>query len=183
MSGGVSGGHRWWWAFIALLAIGCTTSRAPDDLDLVFVEVKPLDYARRLCRLEPMVERHTCMTEVVSHYRESRDRDRDRTVQDATDGPFVAFIDNALYSGRYVSNPFAAAFTVSDGVTICRGRYSAFAGDTQPIFQVRCSDGRAGQAQIVLDQTGRNGIGRLWMASGTTGDILFGDDAIPDRFR
>ncbi|NBC48184.1 MAG: hypothetical protein GVY22_09365 [Gammaproteobacteria bacterium] len=164
-----------------LLIIGCTTGRPPDDLDRVFVEVRPLDYARRLCRLEPIVERHTCMTEVVSHYREAQDRDR--PAQDATEGPFVAFIDDVLYRGRYVSNPFAAAFTVSDGATICRGRYSAFAGDTKPIFQVRCSDGRQGRAQIVLDQTGRNGIGRLSMLSGTTGDILFGDAAIPERFR
>ena len=164
-----------------LLIIGCTTGRPPDDLDRVFVEVRPLDYARRLCRLEPMLERHTCMTEVVSHYREVRGRDR--AARGATEGPFVAFIDDVLYRGRYVSNPFAAAFTVSDGATICRGRYSAFAGDTKPIFRVHCSDGRQGQAQIVLDQTGRNGIGRLSMANGMAGDILFGDAAIPEGFR
>lgn len=150
------------------------------DLNLVFVEVTPMDYARILCQLEPMTERHTCMTSVIDHYRNNRNRDV--TPTEAVDGPFVAFIDNQLYRGSYVSNPFAAAFSVSNGRTICRGRYNAFAGDAEAVFRLRCDDGREGRAQIVLDQTGRNGIGKLWMTSGSTGDIAFGYAAVGGAF-
>jgi hypothetical protein len=161
----------------------------PADLDRVFVEVQPIDYARILCRLEPMADRHTCMTRVMAHYRAYRDQDV--PVTEVVDGPFVAFIDNRLYRGSYVSNPFAAAFTVADGGEVCRGRYNAFAGDTEPVFRVRCDDGREGEAQIVLDQTGRNGLGKLWMggrsgaigsaatqAGPIPGDIVFGAAAV-----
>lgn len=165
---------------LAVSLAGCSASRAPVDLNLVFVEVTPMDYARILCQLEPMTERHTCMTSVIDHYRDHRNRDV--TPTEAVDGPFVAFIDNQLYRGSYVSNPFAAAFSVSNGKNICRGRYNAFAGDAEPIFRLRCNDGREGRAQIVLDQTGRNGIGKLWMASGLTGDIVFGYAAVGGAF-
>ncbi len=165
---------------LAVSLAGCSASRAPVDLNLVFVEVTPMDYARILCQLEPMTERHTCMTSVIDHYRDHRNRDV--TPTEAVDGPFVAFIDNQLYRGSYVSNPFAAAFSVSNGKNICRGRYNAFAGDAEPIFRLRCNDGREGRAQIVLDQTGRNGIGKLWMASGLTGDIVFGYAAVGGGF-
>ncbi|MEA3642869.1 MAG: hypothetical protein VBE63_23435 [Lamprobacter sp.] len=159
---------------------GCSASRAPVDLNLVFVEVTPMDYAHILCQLEPMAERHTCMTSVVGHYREHRNRDS--APMEAVGGPFVAFIDRQRYRGSYVSNPFAAAFSVSHGRTLCRGRYNAFAGDAEAIFRLRCDDGREGRAQIVLDQTGRNGIGKLWMASGSTGDIVFGYAAVGGAF-
>lgn len=139
-----------------------------------------MDYARILCQLEPMTERHTCMTSVIDHYRNNRNRDV--TPTEAVDGPFVAFIDNQLYRGSYVSNPFAAAFSVSNGRAICRGRYNAFAGDAEAVFRLRCDDGREGRAQIVLDQTGRNGIGKLWMTSGSTGDIAFGYAAVGGAF-
>ncbi|WP_462322606.1 hypothetical protein [Halochromatium sp.] len=165
---------------LAIALASCSANRAPVDLNLVFVEVAPLDYARILCQLEPMAERHTCMTSVVGHYREHRNLEISPT--EAVDGPFVAFIDKQLYRGRYVSNPFAAAFSVSNGRTICRGRYNAFAGDSRPVFRFRCNDGREGRAQIVLDQTGRNGIGKLWMASGSTGDIVFGYAAVGGAF-
>lgn len=160
---------------VALLT-ACSAARAPVDLDLVFVDVTPLDYARILCQLEPVVERHTCMTSVVDHYRDTRNLNLPPS--EVTDGPFVAFIDRQLYRGRYVSNPFAAAFSVSNGSNICRGRYNAFGGDVEPVFGFRCTDGQTGRAQIVLDQTGRNGIGKLWMASGSTGDVVFGEGAI-----
>jgi len=185
--------RRTWWIVLVAFLIGCSIPPAPGlapargtlpsaaKLDRVFVEVEPLDYARTLCRLEPMLERHSCMTAVVSHYRETRRHDL--PAKAATEGPFVAFIDDALYRGRYVSNPFAAAFTVSEGSSVCRGRYNAFAGDDRPVFRLRCDDGREGRAQIVLDQTGSNGIGRVWMESGTSGDVVFGEAAVPPRFR
>jgi hypothetical protein len=173
---------RWrQWSALAVLCAAslasCSANRAPVDLDLVFADVTPMDYARILCRLEPMAERHTCMTSVIGHYRDNRDLDVPPT-EAVTRGPFIAFIDDQLYRGNYVSNPFAAAFSVRNGGDICRGRYDALAGDTEPVFRLRCDDGREGRAQIVLDQTGRNGIGRLWMASGSTGDIVFGRAAV-----
>lgn len=168
------------WIIGAALLASCSASRAPVDLNLVFVEVTPMDYARILCRLEPMAERHTCMTSVIDHYREHRNQDS--PPMEAVDGPFVAFIDDQLYRGSYVSNPFAAVFSVGNGRSVCRGRYNAFAGDPEPVFRLRCDDGREGRAQIVLDQTGRNGIGRLWMASGSSGDIVFGHAAVGGAF-
>jgi hypothetical protein len=169
-----------WVINAGVITAGCAANRVPVDLGLVFVEVTPMDYARILCRLVPMGERHTCMTTVIAHYREHWNRDI--PPQEAVDGPFVAFIDDRLYRGSYVSNPFAAAFSITDGTTACRGRYSAFAGDIRPIFRVRCSDGRTGQAQIVLDQTGRNGIGKLALENGSAGDIVFGHAAVGGLF-
>lgn len=160
---------------------GCSAAREPIDLSLIFVDVTPMDYARILCRRTPMIERHTCMTSVIDHYRVMRYRDLPPS--EVTAGPFVAFIDDVLYRGRYRSDPFSAAFIVADGTRICRGRYSAFAGDSSPVFNVRCDDGRRGTAQIVLDQTGANGLGRLHMDNGTKGDIVFGYAAVIDDFR
>ena len=175
-------GRSPFWAalLLAALGLGCAANRAPADLNLVFVEVTPMDYARILCRLVPMEERHNCLTTVIAHYRDNWNRDI--APEEAVDGPFVAFIDNQLYQGSYVSNPFAAAFSITNGSTICRGRYSAFAGDTEPVFRFRCTDGREGRARIVLDQSGRNGIGRLEMASGSSGDIVFGQAAVGGLF-
>ncbi len=165
---------------LSAIILGCAANRAPVDLNLVFVDVKPIDYARILCRLVPMNERHTCMTTVIAHYRDNRGRDI--APDEAVDGPLVAFIDNQLYQGSYVSNPLAAAFSITNGSNICRGRYSAFAGDTEPVFRFRCTDRREGRAQIVLDQTGRNGIGKLEMTNGSSGDIVFGHAAVGGLF-
>jgi hypothetical protein len=164
------------------IALGaCSAARHPRDLDLVFLDVTPMDYARILCRLTPMLDRHTCMTSVIEHYRATRARDL--SPSEVTAGPFVALIGERFYRGRYRSDPFAAAFSVSDGARTCRGRYSAFAGDTSPVFRVRCDDGHRGSAQIVLDQTGANGLGRVKMEDGTNGDIVFGYAAVAEDFR
>jgi hypothetical protein len=160
---------------------GCSAARYPRDLGLVFLDVTPMDYARILCRRTPMLERHTCISMVIEHYRATWARDL--SPSEVTAGPFVALIGERFYRGRYRSDPFTAAFTVADGARVCRGRYSAFAGDTSPVFRVRCDDGRRGRAQIVLDQTGANGLGRIEMDDGSKGDIVFGYAAVMEDFR
>jgi hypothetical protein len=173
------------WALLLLaMSAGlgsCSAARHPRDLSLVFLDVTPMDYARILCRRTPMFERHTCMTAVIEHYRATRAVDLPPSK--VTAGPFVAIIGEGFYRGRYTSDPFSAAFSVADGARVCRGRYSAFAGDASPIFRVRCDDGRRGRAQIVLDQTGANGIGRVEMDDGSKGDIVFGYAAVMEDFR
>lgn len=160
---------------------GCSTTPSSRDFDRLYVKVTPIEYARLLCRPEPMAERHSCMTSVIEHHR--RARRQPRPGGDAVAGPFVAIIDLQRYRGRYVSNPFAAAFTITNGSNVCRGRYNAFAGDREPLLRFRCSDGRQGTARIVLDRTGRNGIGEWTMADGASGALVFGYAAVPETLR
>jgi hypothetical protein len=166
----------------AFAAVGCTGSRnlADVDYDLVFTDVQPIEYARILCRGIPMEDRHTCMTSVIQHHHIASRRDADE--QDVAEGPFVVVLEEDVYRGSYVSQPLAAAFTVSNGYNICRGRYSALAGDTEAIFRVRCDDGSRGDANIILDRSGRNGIGKLQLTDGTRGDIVFGRAAVGGAF-
>jgi len=160
---------------------GCSSNPATTDYDLVYTDVTPIEYARILCQRIPMQDRHTCMTSVIKHYRDAIEEDLPRG--DATVGPFVLIIDQVLYQGRYVSQPFAAAFTVrSDTGSTCRGRYNAFAGDTRAVFAVWCDDGRRGSANIILDEEGRNGIGVAHMDDGRRGEIVFGYAAVGGDF-
>jgi len=160
----------------ALSAVGCTSNLATRDYNLVFTNVDALEYARILCSGIEMQDRHTCLTSVMQHVKEMRDRDV--TPSEVLDGPFVVVLRDDLYRGNYVSQPFAAAFTVSNGFNVCRGRYNAFAGDTQAIFKVRCDDGSTGSANIMLDAAGRNGVGIVDMDDGTRGAIVFGHAAV-----
>jgi hypothetical protein len=168
-------------AVVAILAAtsmsGCGSSDERDELDFsyAFVRVKPIEYARILCKRVPLVQRHSCMTRVVAHYRDNVNRDL--PPDEVTGGPFVAFIDDRLYRGSYRSDPFSAGFSVTDEVSTCRGHYSAPAGDVRPIFQVRCNDGRKGRAQIVLDQSGRNGRGLIEMLD-DRGEVRSSDDIV-----
>jgi hypothetical protein len=160
---------------------GCARSPATTDYDLVYTEVTPIEYARILCQLIPLQERHTCMTSVIQHYRDGVDEDR--TPEQVINGPFVMILDRQLYRGRYVSQPFAAAFTVrNDTGGTCRGRYNAFAGDTRAVFSVWCDRGARGSANIILDQEGRNGIGKVIMEDGRRGQIVFGYAAVGGDF-
>jgi hypothetical protein len=160
---------------------GCSNTPATTDYDLVFTSVKPIDYARILCQRIPMQDRHTCMTSVIQHVRDAREDDVVPT--QVLDGPFVLILDQDLYQGRYVSQPFAAAFTVrNDAGSTCRGRYNAFAGDTRALFSVWCDGGRRGSANIILDQEGRNGIGKVIMEDGRRGQIVFGHAAVGGDF-
>lgn len=164
----------------ALTAIGCGSSPARRDYNLVYTYIDPLEYARILCSGIEMVDRHTCLTSVMQHYEEVSERDP--TPDEVLNGPFVVLLRDEVYQGSYVSQPFAAAFTVSNGANVCRGRYNAFAGDTRAVFQVFCDDGARGTANIMLDQAGRNGIGELELDDGSRGDIVFGYAAVGGDF-
>jgi hypothetical protein len=162
------------------LAGGCGGQQAGRDYDLLYSSIEPIDYARILCRGIAMQDQHTCMTSVLQHYHDTR-YDRLDTRQ-ITGGPFVLVLDDDLYRGTYVSQPFASAFTVSNGSNICRGRYDAFGGDTRADFAVYCEDGSSGIANIILDVDGRNGIGEMNFDDGRRGDIVFGHRAVGGDF-
>ena len=164
----------------ALLLGACSSHPAKVDYDLLFTDIEPIQYARILCRGIELEDQHTCMTSVMEHY--ERVRMRDIEPEQAVKGPFVVVLRDDLYRGRYVSNPFSAAFTVSNGRNVCRGRYNAFQGDDEPVFRVTCDDGSRGTARTVRDRAGRNGIGIVEMTDGTRGDIVFGYAAVGGAF-
>jgi hypothetical protein len=165
---------------LAVASAGCSSNAATRDYNLVFTKVDALEYANILCSGIDMQDRHTCLTSVMQHVKDMRERSV--TPREVLDGPFVVVLRNDLYQGNYVSQPFAAAFTVSNGINICRGRYNAFAGDTKAIFKVRCDDGATGSANIMLDAAGRNGVGIVDMDDGTRGAIVFGHAAVGGAF-
>lgn len=151
-------------AFCATLAVaGCTT-------------VQPIEYAQTLCETVPRAEYSTCASRVLEHHRDWV-WETDLPPGYSTSGPFAMVAANQLYLGSYVSNPFAAYFRASSGASTCRGSYNAFAGSRDAILDVRCSDGRTGTADLVLDQKGRNGIGEMIFDDGTSGRIVFGHGA------
>jgi hypothetical protein len=164
----------------AVSSAGCSSNAVTRDYNLVYTEVDPLEYARILCSGIDMQDQHTCLTSVMEHNKEMRDRDL--TPDEVVNGPFVVVLRDDLYRGNYVSQPFASAFTVSNGRNICRGRYNAFAGDTKAIFKVICDDGSRGTANIMLDTGGRNGVGEVTMDDGTRGQIVFGHAAVGGAF-
>lgn len=164
---------------VALLALAsCAQSPATTDYNLLTTNIKPFEYAEVLCHGVSMDVRHTCMTRAMQHYRE---RVRlDGPPAEATQGPFaLVFAAGDFYIGRYVSEPFSAAFTVRNAAhQTCRGRYSAFQGDRQPMFNIRCDDGTQGQGNVILDLGGRNGLGEFTLEDGRHGRIAFGYAAI-----
>ncbi len=167
-------------ALITGLAAGCASKQGQINYDLLFTDVEPIQYARILCRGIPMQDQHSCMTSVLAHYRATRFDEPDPS--QVANGPFVVVLGDELYRGTYVSQPFASAFTVSNGYNVCRGRYNAFAGDTKAQFMVRCDDGSTGAAKIILDIDGRNGIGELRLDDGRRGEIVFGYRAVGGNF-
>ena len=169
-----------WIALCAMATSGCSSNSATRDYNLVFTDVKPIQYARILCRGIPIEDQHTCMTSVIEHQAEARDWEL--TPAEVVDGPFVVLLGDDLYRGSYVSNPFAAAFTISNGYNICRGRYDAFNGDTEAVFDLYCDDGSRGMANIILDTSGSNGVGILDMDDGRRGRIVFGHAAVGGDF-
>lgn len=162
------------------LVAGCGGHKGERDYNLLFTNIEPIEYARILCRGIEMQDQHTCMTSVLAHHRDTRFEDPDPS--QVVGGPFVFVLEGDLYRGTYVSQPFAAAFTVSNGYNICRGRYNAFAGDRDAELAVRCDDGSTGFANIILDIDGRNGVGKIKLDDGRRGEIVFGHRAVGGNF-
>jgi hypothetical protein len=155
---------------------GWGTLDEPERFQAVYTPVTPAEIGERLCRGVELEDYASCINQTVDYYREVS---RERLPRGAaTAGPFAMRLDGRLYLGTYDSDPFSAYFRVADDSNTCRGSYSALAGATDAIFDVRCDDGRRGTADIVLDREGRNGIGGVFMDDGTRGDIVFGHGAV-----
>ncbi|MBK1647626.1 hypothetical protein [Rhabdochromatium marinum] len=164
---------------LTALMLGCSTQSPKDiDYDLAATNIKPYEYGQVLCHGVAMAVRHTCITRAMQHYRERVRVDGPPT--EATQGPFtMVFADGDFYVGRYVSDPFAASFSARNARgQHCRGRYSAYYGDKEAIFKIRCDDGITGRGNIILDLGGRNGLGEFRLNNGRHGRIAFGYAAV-----
>lgn len=157
------------------LTVGCASSTAPQEGQL-FTWVSSIEYARHICRTVELDDYATCVNRMLAVYQEPNPTKF--PPQQGTSGPFMATVDGQNYYGWYRSQPFIADFRASDGRTTCRGGYNALAGDTAAIFDVRCDDGRTGTADMILDQSGRNGTGTITLSGSHTGDLVFGRDAL-----
>lgn len=159
---------------VLLLAAGGCASRAALDYDRIAADLEPLDYARILCQGEALSDRHSCLTAVVAHYRATLDTPRDFS----TSGPFVLVLANgARYLGHYQSHPFAQYFSATNARARCAGGYAAVQGDAQPVLKIHCDDGRRGTANLILDYSGRNGLGEVQFDDGMRGQVVFGEAA------
>lgn len=156
---------------VAALLGGCG-SFLPGHIGGITTYVSPDDYGERLCRGVDLESYPSCLSHVLDYFEEPH---ADVVpVGYSTSGPFAVAMEGALYLGTYQSTPFSAQFRVTSGTNSCRGSYNAFAGSRDAIYDVYCDDGRAGWADTIRDQTGRNGIGHLSLSDGTKGEIIFG---------
>lgn len=151
---------------------GYGTAEMPDRAKALYTPVTANEYANMLCERVAIEDYATCMNRVLDHYQRSQ---HDRPPKgNSTSGPFAMEVAGEVYVGAYVSDPFSASFRVASGAKSCRGSYNALFGDTAPVFKVVCDNGKRGEARIVRDRSGRNGIGYVAMNDGTQGRILFG---------
>lgn len=132
------------------------------------------EYGELLCGHVDQEEYSSCVNRIWDHYRESQRRTPEPG--ESTSGPFAVVVWNEIFLGSYWSDPFSASFQVTSEHSgqVCRGSYSALRGDTRAVFDVNCDNGNHGKADIVLDRSGRNGIGRVYMDDGAVGNIVFG---------
>ena len=158
---------------------GFGTTEEPERWGAVYSPVTAEEYGALLCRGVEPAAYATCVNRVWARYRQAKGED-DPPPGTATAGPFAVVMAGNTLQGRYWSQPFAAGFRVSSTNLSCRGGYDAFAGDAQAIYQVRCSDGGRGWAQVVRDRDGRDGIGGLYLDDGRVGQIVFGPDVLSD---
>jgi hypothetical protein len=156
---------------LAALPAGCGFLM-PGHVGGISTFVSPDDYAERLCAHVELESYPSCASNVLDYFEMPR---ADDIPGQSTSGPFAVSMDGGLYLGTYDSiPPFVASFRVSNGANGCRGSYNAFQGSRSALFDVYCDDGRAGWADMIRDQGGRNGIGQLTLNDGTKGDIVFG---------
>jgi len=152
---------------------GYGTAKEPDRYRALYTPVTANEYARILCEDKEIEQYASCMNQVRDFAQ--RLRGGSSRVGSSTSGPFAMKIGGNIYLGSYAWAPFDAWFRVSDGDgRVCRGSYSAFKGDTEPVFDVVCDSGLRGKADIVSGRDGRNGIGYVEMTDGTKGRILYG---------
>lgn len=145
----------------------------PGHAGGIYASVSPDDYGDRLCRHLELEDYPACLSQVLDYFDEPLANDI--PTAESTSGPFAVAMDGGLYMGTYHSiPPFTASFRVSNGANACRGSYNGLTGSQDALFDVYCDDGRAGWADIILDKSGRSGIGQLTLNDGSRGDIVFG---------
>jgi hypothetical protein len=162
------------WGDLSVCGIfsGWGTKEQPPRSEAVYTPVTVDEYARYLCGLVNIEDYATCANRVEALYR--RSLEAEDPSGNSTSGPFAVLLENQMYVGSYRSDPFSASFSVSNGKTGCKGSYNALYGDSEPVFKVRCDNGRRGTGRMVRDRYGRDGIGIVMMDGGAQGKIVFG---------
>ena len=144
----------------------------PNHLGGISTTVTPNDNGHRLCKHLDLEDYSGCLSQVLEYFEQPR---ADTIpVGHSTSGPIVLMMNEQVYRGHYDSSLFTASFRVSNGSTTCSGAYGALAGSADAQFDVYCSDGRSGWADLILAHDGRNGIGRVALDDGSQGEIVFG---------
>jgi hypothetical protein len=157
-------------ALVVLLG-GCGTV-LPGHIGGITTYVSPEDYGQRLCAKLDLESYPSCLSRVLDYFEEPHADTIPRG--HSTSGPFALAMGGVLYLGSYDSTLFSSHFRVSGGGRSCHGSFGALSGSRDALYDVYCDDGRAGWADIILDQTGRNGIGQVSLSDGTKGEIIFG---------
>ncbi len=154
---------------------GFGTMKEPERWTAAYSPVGVSEYGNLICGHLPAEKYASCVNQVWAYYREWARKSEERP-EESTAGPFAAVVWDQVFLGSYWSDPFRAHFQVVHRETglQCTGSYDALQGDKQAVFEVRCENGKRGWADIVLDRSGRNGIGRVYMDDGTVGKIVFG---------
>lgn len=157
---------------LAALPLSACMLAPPNHFGGLSASVSAEDYARRLCAHQALNAYPSCVSAVLEEM--DRPRPDPPPPGHSTSGPFALILDGRLYLGTYQASPFRARFDVANGDERCRGHYDAFGGSADAIYDVHCTDGRKGWADLIRSHDGRNGIGRLMLDDGTQGDIVFG---------
>lgn len=155
---------------------GFGTTDEPARWGAVYSPVTAEEYGDLLCgHLDPG-DYTTCVNRTWAYYRQAQRQPK--VPGESTSGPFAVLVGNETLLGHYWSQPFAAHFRANNERLGCQGDYDAFMGDSQAVFQVKCTNGIKGKAQLVRDRNGRDGIGGLYLDDGTVGKIVFGPDVL-----
>lgn len=153
---------------------GFGTAAQPDRSRALYTPVTPREYAELLCENVDLGGYASCMNQIRDYQESSRNRRGGEG--SSTTGPFAMQVGGEVYLGSYWATPFESVFRVSNGRgQSCRGQYSAFFGSTDKVYAVVCDSGARGEARIVSDRHGRNGIGFVTVEQ-TEGRIVYGPD-------
>lgn len=163
-------------AAVSVLIGGCLPP-PPGHFGSFATPVTPNEYGQRLCRHLELEDYSACLSEVLDYFEEPRPDDLPYG-RNSNAGPIALVLDRRVYLGRYDGSPLVTSFRVTHGNQSCQGGYDAFAGSTDTILEVRCSDGRRGRADLTSALDGRNGIGRLELEDGTQAEIVYGYTAL-----
>lgn len=157
--------------------IGGCLPPPPGHFGSFATPVTPDEYGQRLCRHLDLEDYSACLSEVLDYFEAPRPNDLSYG-RHSNAGPIAMVLDQRVYLGHYQASPLVTSFRVTQGNHYCQGGYDAFAGSTDTILAVQCSDGRRGHADLTSALDGRNGIGRLELEDGTQAEIVFGYTAL-----